>query len=48
MVLTVLTGGTHQEALSLQSAEVDMVRGATYTGDGYLNCLQSASDQAEL
>ena len=31
-----------------QSAQVQMVSGATYTSDGYLTSLQSALDQAKL
>lgn len=34
------------ETLSAQSARIDMVSGATYTSDGYLQSLQSALDQA--
>src|SRR6478735_4539104 len=34
------------ETLSAQSANIDMVSGATYTSDGYLQSLQSAIDQA--
>ena len=34
------------ETLSAQSARIDMVSGATYTSDGYLQSLQSAIDQA--
>jgi uncharacterized protein with FMN-binding domain len=37
-----------QETLSAQSAEIDMVSGATVTSDGYLQSLQSALDQAGL
>lgn len=37
-----------QETLSAQSANIDMVSGATYTSDGYLTSLQSALDQAKL
>lgn len=37
-----------QETLSAQSASIDMVSGATYTSDGYLQSLQSALDQAGL
>ena len=35
-----------QSALSKQSAEVDVVSGATYTSDGYRTALQSALDKA--
>jgi uncharacterized protein with FMN-binding domain len=34
------------ETLSAQSANIDMVSGATYTSQGYLASLQSALDQA--
>ena len=37
-----------QETLSNQSAQIDMVSGATVTSDGYLTSLQSALDQAGL
>jgi uncharacterized protein with FMN-binding domain len=37
-----------QETLSAQSADIDMVSGATVTSDGYLQSLQSALDQAGL
>ncbi|SDO01268.1 FMN-binding domain-containing protein [Klenkia soli] len=37
-----------QETLDAQSADIDMVSGATYTSDGYLQSLQSALDQAGL
>src|SRR3954466_1783391 len=37
-----------QETLEAQSADIDMVSGATYTSDGYLTSLQSALDQAGL
>ena len=37
-----------QETLSAQSADIDMVSGATVTSDGYLQSLQSAIDQAGL
>ncbi|AUY48079.1 FMN-binding protein [Streptomyces sp. CB01881] len=36
----------NQEALAAQSADVDVVSGATYTSDGYTRSLQSALDQA--
>lgn len=35
------------ETISAQSAEIDMVSGATYTSDGYQTSLQSAIDQAQ-
>jgi len=34
------------ETLNAQSAQLDMVSGATYTSDGYLQSLQSAIDEA--
>jgi uncharacterized protein with FMN-binding domain len=34
------------EALSAQSAQIDLVSGATYTSQGYAQSLQSALDQA--
>ncbi len=37
-----------QETLDAQSANIDMVSGATVTSDGYLQSLQSALDQANL
>ena len=37
-----------QETVKAQSANIDMVSGATYTSDGYLTSLQSALDQAGL
>lgn len=36
------------ETVKAQSADVDMVSGATYTSTGYLQSLQSALDQAGL
>lgn len=36
------------EALSAQSANIDIVSGATYTSQGYAQSLQSALDQAGL
>ncbi|MFB7618661.1 FMN-binding protein [Kitasatospora sp. NPDC056181] len=36
----------NREALAAQSADVDVVSGATYTSDGYTRSLQSALDQA--
>lgn len=38
----------NQEAVAAQSAKVDMVSGATYTSEGYVQSLQSAIDQAHL
>jgi uncharacterized protein with FMN-binding domain len=35
-----------QETLDAQSADIDMVSGATVTSEGYLQSLQSALDQA--
>ena len=35
-----------QEALSAQSAQIDLVSGATYTSEAYAQSLQSALDQA--
>jgi uncharacterized protein with FMN-binding domain len=35
-----------KETLAAQSAEIDMVSGATYTSTGYLKSLQSALDEA--
>ena len=37
-----------QETLDAQSADIDMVSGATVTSEGYLQSLQSALDQAGL
>ncbi|MEU9478487.1 FMN-binding protein [Streptomyces sp. NPDC048191] len=37
-----------REALAAQSAEIDMVSGATYTSTGYKQSLQSALDSAGL
>jgi uncharacterized protein with FMN-binding domain len=34
-----------REALRVQAADVDIVSGATYTSEGYLNSLQAALDQ---
>jgi uncharacterized protein with FMN-binding domain len=36
------------ETTAKQSAQIDMVSGATYTSEGYLQSLQSALDQAHL
>ena len=38
----------NQEVISAQSANIDMVSGATVTSGGYLQSLQSAIDQAHL
>jgi uncharacterized protein with FMN-binding domain len=38
----------NSEALAAKSAKIDMVSGATYTSDGYIQSLQSALDQAGL
>lgn len=35
-----------QEALSVQSAQIDAVSGASYTSQGYMQSLQSALDRA--
>jgi uncharacterized protein with FMN-binding domain len=35
-----------QEALRAQSANIDLLSGATYTSDGYIRSLQGALDQA--
>ncbi len=35
------------ETTQAQSAQIDMVSGATYTSDGYIASLQSAIDQAQ-
>jgi uncharacterized protein with FMN-binding domain len=35
-----------QETLQAQGTQIDMVSGATYTSDGYVQSLQSALDQA--
>lgn len=37
-----------QSTLDAQSADIDMVSGATVTSQGYLSSLQSALDQADL
>ncbi|MDH6578281.1 FMN-binding protein [Kitasatospora sp. MAP5-34] len=36
----------NQEAIAAQSAQIDVVSGASYTSDGYTRSLQSALDQA--
>ncbi len=38
----------NQEVVQAQSSNIDMVSGATYTSEGYLQSLQSAIDQANL
>ena len=38
----------NSEAVDAQSASIDMVSGATYTSQGYIDSLQSAIDQANL
>ena len=38
----------NQEAVDQQSSTIDMVSGATYTSQGYVQSLQSAIDQANL
>lgn len=38
----------NDEAVQAQSADIDMVSGATYTSDGYIRSLQSAIDRANL
>ena len=38
----------NQEAVGPQNANIDMVSGATFTSDGYIQSLQSAIDQANL
>lgn len=38
----------NSEATSASSASIDMVSGATYTSEGYIQSLQSALDQAGL
>ena len=38
----------NDEAVTAQSASIDMVSGATYTSNGYIESLQSAHDQANL
>jgi uncharacterized protein with FMN-binding domain len=37
-----------QEALAAQSAQIDMVSGATFTSEGYQQSLQAAIDAAHL
>jgi uncharacterized protein with FMN-binding domain len=38
----------NSEVVQAQSANIDMVSGATFTSDGYIQSLQSAIDQAHL
>ncbi len=38
----------NDEAVQAQSAQIDMVSGATFTSEGYIQSLQSAIDQANL
>src|SRR5213082_209122 len=38
----------HDEALSVQSAHIDTISGATYTSDAYAKSLQAALDSAGL
>jgi uncharacterized protein with FMN-binding domain len=38
----------NSEVLAAKSASIDMVSGATYTSEGYIDSLQSALDQAGL
>ncbi|HET8594200.1 MAG TPA: FMN-binding protein [Intrasporangium sp.] len=38
----------NEEAVQAQSAQIDVVSGATYTWDGYTQSLQSAIDKANL
>ena len=38
----------NDEAVAAQSSNIDMVSGATFTSDGYIQSLQSALDQAGL
>jgi uncharacterized protein with FMN-binding domain len=38
----------NSEVVQAQDANIDMVSGATYTSDGYIQSLQSAIDQAHL
>jgi uncharacterized protein with FMN-binding domain len=37
-----------KETIDAQSADIDMISGATVTGDGYVSSLQSALDQAGM
>ena len=47
-IVTVAIPILHSEALSKQSANIDIVSGATYTSQGYSQSLQSALNQAGL
>jgi uncharacterized protein with FMN-binding domain len=38
----------NKEAVQAQSGTIDMVSGATFTSDGYIQSLQSAIDKAHL
>jgi hypothetical protein len=38
----------HDEALAAQSANIDVVSGATYTSEGYIKSLQAALDAAHI
>ena len=38
----------NEEALAAGSAQIDMVSGATYTSNAYIQSLQSAIDQAGI
>jgi len=38
----------NSETVDAQSANIDMVSGATYTSNGYIGSLQSAIDRANL
>ena len=38
----------NSEAVASQSSSIDMVSGATYTSEGYIQSLQSAIDKAHL
>ena len=38
----------NEEAVDAQNADIDMVSGATYTSEGYIQSLQSAIDRANL
>jgi len=46
MIAQYATPILRQEALAAQSAQIDIVSGATYTSQGYAQSLQSALDQA--
>jgi uncharacterized protein with FMN-binding domain len=38
----------HDEVLQAQSAQIDIVSGATYTSESYIQSLQSALDKAHI